>query len=113
MKSINRITLLGKVASTPHISHGDNGGTIARIEVLTTYFNRLKVLENDLHELVYFDNLANFIRDFVRKNDLVHAEGRLKNDVKVNPQTQERTKVCEILGTDIIGLWDGRRSERR
>lgn len=92
MPSLNKVFLMGYLGSAPEFRHTTGG--IATVTISLATSSRRKDREGQMvdltewHRLVFFDRLAEIVRDYCRKGSLIFVEGRLqtrkwrdKNDI--------------------------------
>lgn len=76
MASINSVTLVGRLGQDPEYkSFGPDNG-VANISVATDRFK--KDSPTDWHRVSVFGQPGEFVRDYIRKGDLVCVQGRIE-----------------------------------
>ena len=109
-KSINRVTLLGNVGRDVEFKSTQGGLVVANASLATSY----RVKEGgewkdatEWHYLVFFDKLAEIVRQYVSKGSKIHVEGKLRTrswDAKDGSGKRYRT---EIIVDDLVLLGGG------
>ncbi len=79
-RSVNRITLVGHVGRDPEVRSTQTGTKVANLSLATNHRagNGQEPEERtNWHRLVFWNRLAQFAEDYVKKGDRVLIEGRL------------------------------------
>jgi single-strand DNA-binding protein len=83
-KSINHVTLVGRLGKDPEIRRTNNGGTVATFTVATDdpYKDKNGEWQNrtDWHNVTLFGKLAEVVQQYCTKGMLVVVEGKLKTE---------------------------------
>ena len=112
MKTINKVRLMGRIASTPEIKLINNTKFI-KLEVTTTGFYFCKrtgdrIEYTDWHEVICYAGVARFVNTFVKRGNKVMINGsiRKKREVDSNGITHYTTQVIakdlQTVGTEKI-----------
>lgn len=108
MKSINRVTLLGRAGKDPEIKSTAGGTTVANLSLATE--ERYKdsagnwQSRTEWHNLVAFKRTAEIFQQYVRKGSQLYVEGKIQTrSWEKDGQKHYRT---EILVNDLV-LLDG------
>jgi len=103
MKSLNRITILGRLGDDPKLYQTDYG-TIARLSVATSYAvkrNGEWVENTDWHRVVITGKSAENLH--LTKGQLVYIEGRMKYSQWTDKDGQTK-QSADIVASGIIGM---------
>ena len=102
--SINRVILVGRVGQDPDIKYTTSGHAVATFSLATNEVSmdveKNKVEHTEWHNVVAWNKLAEFSKDYVTRGQLIYVEGRIhtqswvdKNDIR-----QKRVEiVCETI----------------
>lgn len=108
MKSVNRVTLLGRAGKDPEIKATSGGTTIANLSLATE--ERYKdstgnwQSRTEWHSLVAFKRTAEIFQQYVRKGSQLYVEGKIQTrSWEKDGQKHYRT---EILVNELV-LLDG------
>lgn len=74
-RSLNRVTLIGRVGRDPELTYSTNGMEITKFSVATEGRNDT----TDWHPIVAFGQLGKLVKQFTRKGDKLTVEGSLKH----------------------------------
>ena len=109
-KGINKVFLLGHVGKDPDIRSTDGGSLVASFSLATS--DRQKDRQGnwqdktEWHNLVAFNRTAEIVRDYVKKGDRLHVEGKVQTrswDDKESGQKRYRTEIFVIDLTLLSG----------
>lgn len=112
MKSINKVRLLGRIASTPEIKMINNTKFI-KLEVTTSgdYFCKRtgdRIEYTDWHEVICYSGVAQFVNSFVNRGNEVLINGTIRKSRETDKDgithytTQVIAKDLQILGKDRV-----------
>lgn len=82
--SVNKVTLLGNVGQAPQFKEFEGGGCVALVSVATNkrgYKDKSgqEVPERtEWHNVVFYNNLAKTVNQYVKKGDKLYIEGELR-----------------------------------
>lgn len=79
-RSINKVTLLGRVGKDPELKYTPNGTAYARFSLATSYKAKDKGEKTEWHSLVAWAKTAEIAGEYVKKGQQVYVEGRLQTD---------------------------------
>ena len=81
-RSINKAIIIGRVGQNPEISYSKSKLAIARYSIATnetkTNPDGNKAEHTEWHNIVSLGQQAEFIREYVKKGQLIYLEGKLK-----------------------------------
>lgn len=102
MASVNKVIILGNVGQDPEIRQGNF--IVAALSIATTRKWRDKAgetqSETEWHRVSAFGRLAEIISQYVRKDDPIYIEGRLRTRKYEDKQGVERW-VTEIIAEQL------------
>lgn len=109
-KSINRVTLLGNVGRDVEAKTTQGGLLVVNVSLATNY--RVKdggewKDATEWHNLVFFDRLAETVRQYVSKGSKIYIEGKLRTrswDASDGSGKRYRT---EVIVDDLVLLGGG------
>ncbi len=78
MRSVNSVTLLGRVGQDPTVRATGSGNTVASFSLATSFKAKDKDEVTEWHRLVAWGRLAEIVRDYVVKGAPLYVEGRLQ-----------------------------------
>ena len=102
--SINRVILVGHVGQDPEIKYTTSGHAVATFSLATNEVSvdveKNKAEHTEWHNVVAWNKLAEFSKEYVSRGQLIYVEGRIhtqswvdKNDIR-----QKRVEiVCETI----------------
>lgn len=99
---MNKVMLIGAVTSDPDVRYYDVDQAMARLKLSTTesgYTQRdgTKVApRNDVHNLVFYRQLAKIVEKYVHEGDKLYVEGRLRYNA-FEDKVGKRHFVTEIM----------------
>ncbi|MCA6065416.1 single-stranded DNA-binding protein [Thalassolituus marinus] len=106
-RSVNKVTLIGKLGRDPDIRYMPNGNAVANLTIATaeSYTDRQtgqKVDQTEWHRVVAYERLAEIIQQYVKKGAQVYVEGRLKTREWEKDGIKRYT--TEIVCTELLML---------
>lgn len=111
MASVNKVILVGNLGADPEIRALPNGDPVANIRLATTerYKDKASGEMRELtewHRVVFFNRLAEVVRDYLKKGSSVYIEGRIRTRKWQDQSGQDRYST-EIMG-DQMQMLGGR-----
>lgn len=116
MRSYNQVTLIGNAGRDAEVREIKDGAKVATITVATsqkgfTRKNGSKVEpRTDWHTVTLWRQLAEYAGAYVKKGDLLHITGELRNRT-YEDKNGVRRYVTEIMATSLMILSGARREE--
>ena len=105
--SINRVYLIGHLGNRPEGRYTPSGRPTVNFSLATNEVwknNAGKQVEHtEWHHIVVWDQLADFVTEYLDKGHLVAVEGRLHSRSWKNKEDQT-IKVTEIVASSIVSL---------
>ncbi|WP_010597637.1 single-stranded DNA-binding protein [Rickettsiella massiliensis] len=104
-RGINKVILIGHLGADPEVCSMPNGTAVATINVATgeTWKDKQtgeKQERTEWHRVVFFQRLAEIVRDFLKKGSQVYIEGRLQTRKWQDKNGQDRF-TTEIIANDL------------
>lgn len=108
-KSVNNVTLLGRLGQDPEIRSTPGGSSVCTLNIATNESYKDKNGEwqetTDWHRVVLWDRLADVAAQYLTKGRQVYIEGKLKT--RTYEKDGSTRYMTEVLGRNLI-LLDGR-----
>lgn len=83
MKSLNKVTLIGRLGKDPEIQRFDENMMVAKFSIATSESYKDKtgnLIENtEWHNIVIWRKLAEIAEKFLKKGSMVYLEGKLRS----------------------------------
>ncbi len=110
-RGVNKVILLGNVGQDPEVRFGQNNNAIANLNIATSEAWKDKMSgetkeKTEWHRVVFFNRLAEIVRDYVKKGSQIYIEGKLQTRKWQDQQGQDRY-TTEIVA-DSLQLLGGR-----
>ncbi|HDP68438.1 MAG TPA: single-stranded DNA-binding protein [Candidatus Marinimicrobia bacterium] len=111
--SINKVILVGHLGRDPEVRYTPSGDAVADVSLATTEFYKDKNGERnektEWHNLVMWRAQAEFAKEWLKKGQLVYAEGRLQTRTWDDKEGQKRSKTeIQVDQITILGGMVGR-----
>jgi len=104
MRSVNKVVLMGHLATDPELKATSNGSAMARFKIATNRdwksSDGEKHESTDFHKVVAWKKLAEIAGQYLRKGAGVYLEGRLTNHKYQDKEGVDRT-MTEIVADSI------------
>lgn len=102
MASVNKVILVGNLGADPEIRALPNGDPVANIRLATAerYKDKSSGEMKEItewHRVVFFNRLAEVVRDYLKKGSSVYIEGRIRTRKWQDQSGQDRYST-EIMG---------------
>jgi|GEM_PF-2343688 len=101
MRSLNKLSVIGKVKSEPKLELTKGGLEIIRFTVATTDETKDKKESEELHNFVFFGKQASEISDVIKVGCVVYSEGKIKTS------NFKDKKTTEVVGSFWQLICDG------
>ena len=109
MSSLNRVILIGRVATPPELRYTTTGKAVASFRMAVDRRGRSGGESNaDFIPVVAWERLAEICNEFLTKGKLIAIEGRLQTRTYETPEGQKRS-AFDVVADDMRML--GSRSE--
>lgn len=114
-KSLNKVTLLGRIGSDPEIKYTQNGQPVCTLSVATNQIwkDESGVLQSrtDWHRVVAWGKLAETCHEYLKKGSKLYLEGSLHTRQYDDKDGQKKyiteIKMNEMIMLDNKGVSDG------
>ena len=107
MSSINKVMILGRLGDAPMMRRTRGGRGVANFSLATHEYWRDKSGERQerttWHRVVVWGKLAENCTEFLRKGQLAHVEGRIRNRVWTDKEGRKKYQV-EVVGEQVVFL---------
>src|SRR3954447_7067025 len=101
--TLNRVELIGRVGQDPNMRFTTAGQTVTRLSLATDRPSRPGETGTDWHQIVCWDQLAEFAGQHLTKGRLAFVAGRISYRTWEGRDGQRR-RAAEIVATEIILL---------
>ncbi len=104
-RTINHVTLLGRVGADPEPRSTKNGTPVVQLRLATDRYSKLNggQSETDWHNVVCWGKTAEAVARYVHTGDRVHVSGRLQQHSWQSDSGERRSKV-EVHASEVIFL---------
>ena len=103
----NNVQLIGNLGQDPEIINLESGKKLAKFSIATNESykdkNGEKVEQTYWHNIVAWDRLADFVKEYLERGQLVSIEGSLRSRSWTN-KDGTIVKISEIVASQIIPL---------
>jgi single-strand DNA-binding protein len=110
MSGINKVIIVGRLGQEPEIRYTAAGNPVANMSVATSKKYKGEE-ETEWHRIVCFGKLADVIKQYVHKGDLVGFDGELKTRKWQDAQGHDRYST-EIIAWKMDMLGSKNRSDQ-
>ena len=105
--SINKVILVGHVGQDPDLNYTTSGHSIATFSLATNEVwvdaDKKKKEHTEWHNIVAWNKLADFVKQYVVKGQLLYLEGRIHSQTWVDKNNIRQNKK-EIICDNITPL---------
>jgi len=104
--SVNKVFLIGHLGTDPEGRYTANGRATVNLSLATheTWKQKQGVVNHtEWHNVVVWDKLADFAKEYLKKGQLISIEGRLHTRSWINKEKQS-IKTTEIIASQITPL---------
>ena len=105
-RTINRVTLLGRVGTDPEMQYTPNGTAVTKLRLATDRNRSNGDTETDWHSVVCWDKLAEAVNNYVGKGQRIYVDGRLVQNTWEGDDGQRRHRT-EIHASEVVFLDGG------
>ena len=105
-RTINRVTLLGRVGTDPEMQYTPNGTAVTKLRLATDRHRSNGDTETDWHSVVCWDKLAEAVNNYVGKGQRVYVDGRLVQSSWETDDGQRRHRT-EVHASEVVFLDGG------
>ena len=105
-RTINKVTLLGRVGTDPEMKYTQGGTAITRLRLATDRYRKDAEPETDWHDVTCWAGLAEAVNNYVGKGQRVYVEGRLVQNSWESEDGQRRHRT-EVHASEVVFLDGG------
>ena len=105
-RTINRVTLLGRVGTDPEMQYTPNGTAVTKLRLATDRNRSNGDTETDWHSVVCWDRLAEAVNNYVGKGQRIYVDGRLVQNTWNGDDGQRRHRT-EVHASEVVFLDGG------
>ena len=105
-RTINRVTLLGRVGTDPEMQYTPNGTAVTKLRLATDRNRSNGDTETDWHSVVCWDKLAEAVNNYVGKGQRIYVDGRLVQNTWNGDDGQRRHRT-EVHASEVVFLDGG------
>ena len=102
-RTINKVTLLGRVGTDPEMTYTPNGIAITKLRLATDRYRRDGEDSTDWHNIVVWDKSAEAVNQYVQKGQRILVEGRLVQNSWQTEDGQPRSRT-EVHTQEVVFL---------
>ena len=102
-RTINKVTLLGRVGTDPEMKYTPNGTAVTNLRLATDRYRRDGEDATDWHTIVVWDKLAEAVNSYVGKGERIYVEGRLVQNTWDGDDGQRRYRT-EVHASEVVFL---------
>lgn len=97
---LNQIVVVGRLVSDPQINETENGQRVSNITLAVSrcYKNDAGIYETDFIPCMVWNNIADNVKEYCKKGDLVGIKGRLQT------RQEEDRNTIEIVAEKVTFL---------
>lgn len=104
-RGINKVILIGNLGNDPEVRAMPSGGFVSMISLATSESWKDKNTgqqqdRTEWHRVVFFNRLAEIVRDYLKKGSKVYIEGKLQTRKWQDKQGQDRY-TTEIIANEL------------
>jgi single-strand DNA-binding protein len=107
-KSVNSVMLLGRIGNAPDVRSAAGGMVVTTLSIATSESFKDKAgawqERAEWHNLVAYQRNAELLRDYAKKGDQIHVEGRLRTSSWEDKESGQKRYKTEIVVKDITLL---------
>ena len=115
-KSVNKVILIGNIGNQPECRYTPSGSAVTSFSLATneTWINadNAKVENTEWHNIIVWNKLAEFAKDYLFKGQSIYAEGKIRTSTWEDEQSGQKRKKIDIVCSNIIPLeWKDKASD--
>ncbi|KHD06227.1 single-stranded DNA-binding protein [Candidatus Thiomargarita nelsonii] len=105
-RGVNKVILVGNLGNDPDVRYTAAGLAVATISLATTFASKDKQTgdrrdETEWHRVVFFDRLAEVVKQYVQKGSQIYVEGRLRTNKWQDKNTGQDRYSTEIIAREM------------
>lgn len=101
--SVNRVILVGHVGQDPEIKYTTSGYAVSTFSLATNevWLNpeKKKTEHTEWHNVVAWNKLADFTKEYITKGQLIYVEGRIHSQLWVDKKNIKQKRVEIVCDT--------------
>ena len=105
--SLNKVIIVGHLGANPEGRYTSAGRPVSSFSIATNEVWKKKSGSQDehteWHSVVVWDNLADFVQEYLYKGQLVSVEGRLRSR-HWEDKDGRKNKITEIVASSVVPL---------
>lgn len=102
-RTINKVTLLGRVGTDPEMIYTPQGTAVTKLRLATDRYRRDAEPETDWHNIVVWNGSAEAVNQYVQKGQRIYVEGRLVQNTWQTEDGQPRSRT-EVHTNEVVFL---------
>ena len=102
-RTINRVTLLGRVGTDPEMQYTPNGTAVTQLRLATDRRRQDGETTADWHNIVVWGKSAEAVNNFVAKGNRVYVAGRLVQNSWQTEDGENRSRT-EVHASEVVFL---------
>jgi single-strand DNA-binding protein len=104
-RGVNKVILVGRLGNEPDVRYTAAGLAIATISLATNFSTKDRQTgewreETEWHRVVFFDRLAEIVKQYLHKGSQIYVEGRLRTNKWQDQNGQDRY-TTEIVAREM------------
>ena len=107
MKSVNKVILIGHLGAKPEGRYTQQGVSTASFSLATNELwvdsNKQKHEHTEWHHIVVWNQLADFVTEYLDKGHRVYLEGTIKTRAWKD-KSNDIKKITEIIANQVVSL---------
>lgn len=112
MKGLNKALIMGNATADPSYQNTQGGHAVASLSIATnesfTNANGQKQERAEFHRVVFWDKLADIVRQYIHKGSPLYIEGKIRTR-KYNDNGVDKY-ITEIVANELVMLGGGNNS---
>ena len=105
-RGVNKVILVGRLGNEPDVRYTPANLAIATISLATNSSTKDRQTgewrdETEWHRVVFFDRLAEIVKQYLHKGSQIYVEGRLRTNKWQDQNTGQDRYSTEIVGRDM------------
>ena len=110
VSSVNKVILVGRLGKDPDVRYTTNGDAVAELTIATSEKSKNKEGEytekTEWHKCVVWRHTAEFAKQYIKKGQLVYAEGKLQTKKWQDKSGNNRyTTDIQVTTLTPLGSW--------
>lgn len=105
--SVNKVTLLGRLAQEPEMRYTPGGTAVCNLRVVTNFWQKDAASGEsketaEFHDVTVWGKQAESVAQYLSKGRQVYIDGRLQTRSWVDEKTEQRRYKTEVVANDVI-----------